>query len=215
MKKMVSVPILILMIGGCAPAYKIIVKMNPVTDSEENIKDNVKITAVYQDRDNLEKIIPYINRNPYLSENKVLFTVFEIVVENNRDDKIEIDTSKCVLLDGLGNQYNAFSLTYFESLYPATTTQYYTYSPAFNEYSPNVAYTDDYYKKNMAGKTLFKNGDMFSKVVSKGFLVFESVGRESSNITLIIPCVKIFKDNQEIEKIDFKFKFSQEVYVGK
>jgi len=222
-KKIIFLPILILIIG-CAPTYKVVVKMIPIIHNEENVistkentisisKDDVKVTVVYQDRDSLEKITPFINRNPYLTENKILFTVFEVTIENNRDDKIEIDTSKCVLLDGLGNQYNALSLAYFESLYPATTTQYYSYSPVFNEYSPNVVYTDDYYKRNITGKTLFKGGDIFPNVISKGFLVFEPIGRESSNITLIIPYVRLFKDNQEIKKIDFKFKFSQETSV--
>ncbi|MEK6647464.1 MAG: hypothetical protein AABY84_12410 [Candidatus Firestonebacteria bacterium] len=207
---------------ACGPSIKTIVKMRPIAEyddysvSEKDqaitlTKEDIKMTLIYQDADKLESYSKSISINPYMTENKVLFTVFLLTIENKRDDRIIWEPGKCVILDGIGNQFNGFTIDSFKNMYPSTSAQYYTYSPIFDEYTPRTAYTEEYYKRKTAEETMIKGGDVYSAVKSKGLLVFEKVSREASQISLIIPAVVLYKDNQIVNKIDFKFKFSQEV----
>ena len=225
MKQFVQISIIAsiyIILLGCGPSIRTVVKMQPiaeyddyyVSEKDQSItltKEDIKMTIVYQDADKLETHSKSISTNPYMTENKVLFSVFLLTIDNKRDDKITWEPGKCVILDGIGNQFNAFTVDSFKNMYPSTSAQYYTYSPIFDQYTPQTAYTEDYYKRKTAEETMIKGADVYSGVKSKGLLVFEKVSREASEITLIIPAVTMYKDNQPIKKIDFKFKFSQEV----
>lgn len=219
---------LLFVLVGCGPSIKTIIKMQPITgydaegiadayklnESDLSVsleKENVKITVAFQNRDKLEGLSKTLSTNPFVNENKMFFTVFLITIENNRKDKIYFDPLKCVILDGLGNQFNGLSSETFRSLYPTTSTQYYTYSYVFDEYTPNTTYTDDYYKRISAEGKLIKAGDIYSGVKKTGLLVFEKISREATNITFLIPAITLYDGNTEISKIDFKFQFLQEV----
>lgn len=217
---------LLLLIAGCGPSIKTIIKMQPIlgydayklneADSSVNLaKEDVKIIVAFQDREKLEGMSRTTSTNPFLNEHKVFFTVFLLTIENNRKDKISFDPAKCVILDGLGNQFNGLTVETFRGLYPTTYTQYYTYSYVFDEYSPNLAYTDDYYKRRIVEEKLIRGGDVYPGVKRSGFLVFEKLNREATNIILLIPAVTLYRDNEEISKVDFKFQFLQEVRIIK
>ena len=225
-KNIFSCIVLALVLAGCGAAYKIIVKMQPVSSNEEYVidsktgaitvnKENVRIMVAFMNREELEKVTPFISRNPYLSDNKVFFTVFDVLIENNNEDKISMDTAKCVLLDGLGSQFSPLSLEYFKDLYPATVSQTTSYSAVLNEYSQNISYTEDYYKRLVAERTLIKSGDIYQNVRQRGMIVFEQVRRESAEVSLIIPSITVYKAGSEIKKMDLRFKFTQEVKVDK
>ena len=216
--------ILLILISGCGPSIKTIIKMQPIlgydaykldeSDSSVSLtKDDVKVTVAFQDRNKLEGMSKSISTNPFLSENKIFFTIFSLTIENNRKDKISFDPVKCVILDGLSGQFNGLTVETLRSLYPSTYTQYYTYSYVFDEYSPNLAYTDDYYKRRVAEEKMIKGGEVYPGVKRNGLLVFDRISREATNITLLIPAVTLYKGNEETAKIDFKFQFLQEVRI--
>jgi hypothetical protein len=185
-------------------------------DGTIEIENNgVRVSLVYVERDMLAKAAPFLSRNPFMNENKVFFTVFEMTIENLRNEKISIDVSKIKMTDGLGNQYDTLMHEYFKGVYPDSVSQSYSYSPVFNEYQPSNHYSDDYHKNHIAGKLLLKSGDIFEHIKQKGYIVFDLARRETKQITVIVPEIIYFKDNKEIDRAGLRFKFSQEISVKK
>ena len=224
MKKIIGLALGLLLLFACGPVFRTVVRMGPVAcedgsfisldgNSITSVKDGVKISARFLDLNDLKKLGEPGERNPYAGNEKTFFTVFEVVIENGTDDKISMDPSKCAVLDGLGNQYNAFTAEYFKDLYPSTTVQYLSRLPASEQYQTSLIYTDDYYRRKTVDQTILKQQDIYAGVKQKGVLVFEQVGREVPGITLIIPGVSIWKNGVELKRLDFRFKFIQEVKI--
>ena len=195
----------------------LLLKEGSFVDTKEasvySVKDTVKVTARFVGNQELLKLTDSDWQNPFASRSKSLYTVFELIVENSGQDKISVDPNKCVLLDGLGHQYGALPDSFFKDLYPLTTAATIRKSQLTEEYQAVYSYTDDYYRRNAADKSIFKPMDLFPGVKQKGFVVFESVGREAPVITLIFPGVITYKENIEMKKMDFKFKFEQKVTI--
>jgi len=208
---------------GCAPTVQTFVHMDPVVGYDNYqadrpnealtlTKNDIKITVGYLNRNKVEGLTSNTESNPFLSENKTFFTIFQVKIENNRTSKIFFKPEECVVLDGLGNQLNARTAETFRNLYPATTRQYYTYSYVFDEYQTNTGYTDDYYKRRIAEEQIIKGGMVYPNVKQEGLLVFDHLSSQASKITLIIPGVVLYDDNNEVtKKVDFSYVFIQEV----
>jgi hypothetical protein len=97
----------------------------------------------------------------------------------------------------------------FKELYPSTVYKEYQYSFIFNRYYMEEHYTDDYYKRGKAGKTLFKGGKIYPKVHVTGILAFPRVSAKAREVTLVLPDIKFYNKNKEIvdtKEIEIKFK---------
>ncbi len=204
----------------CATKPAIVRDLKPVVDKEyisatNNIaiisKDSIVIKVKYLNKIELRKLAE-IN-NPYLEDdNTPLLTTFKIDIYNNREEKIEIDTKDAILLDGLGNQFNALTYSAFKELYPTTIYKDYQYSFIFNRYYVEERYTDDYYKRRKVAKTLFKGGIIYPQVHVTGILAFPRVSERARTIRLILPDIKIYKKDKDIlTTFDVEIKFIQKI----
>ncbi len=184
-----------------------------VVDAKEasisSVRDSIKVSARFVGQEELLKLTEADWQNPFASNSKTLHTVFEVTVENGGQEKVAVDPFRCVLLDGLGRQYGALTDAYFKDLYPLSAAVTLRMSRLPEEYYR----TDDYYKRLAADRALFKPMEVFPGVKQKGFVVFESVGREAPVITLIFPGIAQNKDTGELKKKDLKFKFEQKVSI--
>lgn len=229
MKKLIYIIILLCFIAGCGPLIVNIVKMRPIKINSEYDINNVDDTVTFGQKDvqvsltyqNIKRLKGYGENpsiNPFCTENKELYTVYSIIIKNNRKEKIYFDPYKCVILDGMGNQLNSLSLDYIEKMYPNTSTApTYSYSYFYNEYVPTYSNAADYYKRRIAVKNMIKPGDIYPGVKSEGLLVFEKVKQEAveSPLILVIPDIVLYDNDKETEKINFKFSFLQEIRVIK
>ncbi len=218
---------LTLLIFSCATGPKIIRRMIPVQakkieikgDKASQEKEGVRITVEYMNRKKLFEIAK--ENNPYIDNSGgPILTTFKIVVENKRDTKIYFEPENAVLLDGLGNQFNALTYDTFKELYPSSIYQQAEYSFIFNRYYVETYYTDDYRKRQKAAKSLFKGGTIYPKVKVEGILPFQRVSEHSRNITLILPDIILYQhtadtnnngETKEEKRIEFKFKFRQKI----
>lgn len=210
-----------LMLMGCAGGVKTLIKLRPLADQGAIIqatqgsvtleKESVRVTVTFYDRVRLEGVTDSVVNNPFLSESKALCTVFQIEVENKREGKIQLNAQKFVILDGLGNQSNGLSLSDFERWYPSTSSNSLSYSYVFNEYTPTVVYTPDFYKRKAAQEKLLKGGELYPGVKQVGLAAFDPIRLEAMKITLIVPVLPEGKGQEVLAPIEFKFEFAQEI----
>ena len=225
-----SIPLLFL---SCAPTMRTISEMDPLGDGPEAVVDQEKqsisqtmegitITVSSYGWGRLRKVTRDLSINPFIYQGGLLkreavqiATVFHVLVENKREDKIEIHPSKAVILDGLGNQLGALTEETFRRLYPTTYRYVYDYDPfsPYPVFGYRVTYTEDFYKRLAAARVLLKDETIFPGVRRAGLLAFEPVSREAKEITLIIPDLVLYKDNEPLKRIDFKFRFKQRIRV--
>ena len=210
---------------GCGPFYRTIVTMSPVNNGDYMVdsgagicnveKAGVKVTLFFEKRKELETVAQYVDWNPYLNEQKIFYTVFKVIIENTRQEKILADMARAVLLDGLSGQENALTLDYFKNVYPVSTKLQQQRGLRGMEYSGVVVYTDDYYRYNTIEHTIFKNGEIHPGVKMEGYLVFNTVRQEAGNITVVLPGIKLLDaKNTELENTgDMRFKFTHSVSV--
>lgn len=226
--------ILFLFSLSCAPTMRTISEMNPIGDGPDSIVDSEKqsisqtiegvtITVSSYGWSRLRKITRDLSINPFIYQGGLLrreavqiATVFHVLIENKRSDKIGIYPSKAVLLDGLGNQFGALTEEVFRRLYPTTYRYVYDYDPflPYPIFGYKMAYTEDFYKRLAAERVLMKDGTIFPGVRQAGLIAFEPVSREAKEVTLIIPDVILYKDNDVLKRIDFKFRFRQTIRVA-
>ncbi len=211
---------------ACATGPEIIRRMIPIPDKNIVIKDDkatqerngVRITIEYMNRKKLFQIAK--ENNPYIdSEGAPILTTFKMIIENKRDTKIYFNPENAVLLDGLGNQFNALTYETFKELYPSSIYQQYEYSFIFNRYYVETYYTDDYHKRKKAAKSLFKGGNIYPKVKVEGVLPFQRISEHARDITLILPDIILYTNTadtnngelKEEKRLEFKFKFKQKI----
>lgn len=223
MKKYIFIILmLILMLFSCASKPEIIRKLIPQMPEKKQAviqddtiieeKDNIRITIRYLNKIELAEIAE--DNNPYLEDDTPLLTTFKIIIENNRDSRISFELNNAILLDGLGNQFNALTYESFKNLYPSSVYQKYEYSFVFDRYYTENVLTDDYHKREKAAKTLFKGGKIFPGIKVEGILPFERINERAKNITLILSDIILYdkeKKDKKIKKIEYNFQFQQKI----
>jgi len=224
MKKLIIIYLILILFIGCSSGPKIIREMVPIAGMSSKIdsnriteeKEGVRITVEYLNRDKLQKIAK--ENNPYTdSSGFPILTTFKITIENTRDSKIKFEPENAILLDGLGNQFNALTYEAFKELYPTSVYQRYEYSFIFNRYYIDTYWTDDYKKRSKAVKSLFKGGYIYSGVKVEGIVPFQQLSEYSREVTLILPDIILYEkaggdeDLKEMKRIEFSFKFRQEI----
>ncbi len=211
----------LLLLMGCGAGMKTLIRLRPLQENDATIKpnpyavtrekDGVKITVTFYDRARLEGLAESIANNPFLSDLKTLCTVFHVEIENQRPGKILVDPQKCVILDGVGNQLNGLSVGDFERWYPSTSTSSLSYSYVFNEYTPTVVYTPDFYKRKIAREMLLKGGELYPGVKQTGLVAFEPVKPDAMKVTLVLPIITEMKGHEVVSQAEFTFQFAQEI----
>jgi hypothetical protein len=169
----------------------------------------VKVTLEHYNFEDLSKLTSLFH-NPYLKEARELFTVFHLTIENRREGKIYLEPNKFVLLDDQGNQLESFTYQDFTQFYPLSYPRYYGPSYYYSWSYPServVTAEENYYKRQVAFRTLFRKTRIYSGVCCEGLIVFDKIDPAAEEIKVIIPEIEIYEDNKKIAVVDFEFKF--------
>ncbi|GEM_PF-6597813 len=233
-KKVILLLFLTLLLLSCAAVKTAVVTLAPAAGWEQERsgingltaslkKATVKVSARYVPFQEIKKAA--INGfNPYGSDTKQYYSVFEITVDNEGSSPVNFDPYKCVMLDGRPEQHKAISekdfTEIFKSMGPALpekpgepnrqVTEEERYENAeINRaidrlYGYQIYYPDDHFKKDVIAKTLLKPGNIAPGETKRGWAAFELARIEAPYVSLVIP---------EIGTPDFKFRFEQSVSI--
>ncbi len=188
-------------------------------------EENAELLSRYNEYINLQEYM-YFDAfgNPILPRNvpspfeddfgRIPYLVFAVTIENIRRDKIEIKPSASVLLDDRRNQLRALEV---DDIIQTETFPYqmryinpYTiYDPFWAGYLLSSQRRAELNKK-MLREILLRNEKIYPGVVRKGFIVFRKPKEKVKWLLLVIPEVAIYRENEKIKEIDFKFEFVNE-----
>ena len=235
MKKKLLLPaFLALLLASCAAVKTAVVTLTPAAGGEQERsgsdgltasmkKENVKVSARYVPFPEIKKAA--INGfNPYGSDAKQYFSVFEITVDNEGSSPVTFDPYKCVMLDGQRAQHKAISENDFKEIFksmgaplsekPGEPKRQVTEEKRFENaeinraidrlYGYQLYFPDDHFRKDVLAKTLFKPGNIAQGETKRGWAVFELARIEAPYVSLVV---------QEIGTLDFKFRFEQSVSI--
>ncbi len=187
--------------------------------------ENAELLSKYNEYLNLHEYLYYdAFGNPILPQNipspfeddfgRIPYLVFAVTIENMRKDKIEIKPSASVLLDDRRNQFRALEI---DDIIQTETIPYqmryinpYTiYDPFWAGYLLSSQRRAELNKK-MLREILLRDEKIYPAVVRKGFIVFRKPKEKVKWLLLVIPEVAIYRENEKIKEIDFKFEFVNE-----
>ncbi|MFN3135032.1 MAG: hypothetical protein ACK44H_05610 [Candidatus Kryptonium sp.] len=145
---------------------------------------------------------------------KIPYLIFSVVIENLRTDKIEIKPSAGVLLDDKRNQFRALEvddIIQVESIpYPMRYINPYTiYDPFLAGYLLSSQRRAELNKKFLRD-ILLRDEKIYPGVIRKGLVVFRKPAEKVRWLLFILPEVNIYKDNEKVKSIDFRFEFVNE-----
>lgn len=227
-----------ILLAGCAavPSPSVEVYMEPIAgrfnakiDSETGAatveKKGVAVTIESLDEVELFALTEDPRVNPYLIVEKngavePIYTVFEITVHNRENSRVLVDDI-AVLIDGNDAQYANLSSDYFDSLYDNVDLSHndpwgagYPYSPA--TYHSYYGYYQSYvdaealeWGRMVIEDNIFESGKLFSGAKRSGFLIFDRLPRDTTDIRIVVPQVRIIHSNGKEDKLEFKLDFRQ------
>ena len=165
--------------------------------------------------------------NPYLLVQKngavePIYTVFDITIHNRDNRRVLVDDT-AILIDGDGGQYANLSNDYFDSLYDnVDLSQSNTwgggppYIPTTYGYYPYYGYYQSYIDAEalelgriVIEDHLFDGAKLFSGAKRSGFLIFDRLERDTTDIRIVIPQVRIVHPNGQEDRLEFKIDFRQ------
>jgi hypothetical protein len=203
-------------------------------DFEKILKDEYINYAEEENAELLSKYNEYINLqeymyfdafgNPILPRNvpspfeddfgRIPYLVFAVTVENMRTDKIGIKPSESVLLDDKRNQFRALEI---DDIIQTETVPYqmryinpYTiYDPFWAGYLLSSQRRAELNKK-LLRDIMLRDEKIYPKVIKNGFIVFKKPREKVRWLLLVIPEVEIYRENEKIKEVDFRFQFVNE-----
>jgi hypothetical protein len=204
-------------------------RFNAKIDSETGAatveKKGVAVTIESLDEVELFALTEDPRVNPYLIVEKngavePIYTVFEITVHNRENSRVLVDDI-AVLIDGNDAQYANLSSDYFDSLYDNVDLSHndpwgagYPYSPAtyHSYYGYYQSYVDTEaleWGRMVIEDNIFESGKLFSGAKRSGFLIFDRLPRDTTDIRIVVPQVRIIHSNGKEDKLEFKLDFRQ------
>lgn len=201
------------------------VQIDPETGAATVVKKGVAVTIEPLDEVELFSLTEDPKVNPYLIVEKngavePIFTVFEITVHNRENRRVLFD-DRAVLIDGKDTQYANLSSDYFDSLYdnvdqpnndpwragspyfPATYHSYYGYYQSYVDAEAlewgRMVIEDD----------ILESGKLFSGAKRSGFLIFDRLPGDTTDIRIVVPGVRIIHSDDKEDRLEFKLDFRQ------
>lgn len=188
--------------------------------------DNAEILSAYNEFIHAQEYGNYYDvfGNPIAPQNipspfeddfgRIPYLIFSVVIENLRTDKIEIKPSASVLLDDKRNQFRALEvddIIQTEPIpYPMRYINPYTiYDPFLAGYLLTTQRRAELNKKFLRN-ILLRDEKIYPGVVRKGLVVFRKPSGKVRWLLFVLPEVNIYKDNEKIKSIDFRFEFVNE-----
>ena len=201
------------------------VQIDPETGAATVVKKGVAVTIYPLDEIELFELTEDPKVNPYLIVEKngavePIYTVFEITV-HNRDNRRVLFDDVAVLIDGNDTQYVNLSNDYFDALYDDVNLSHndpwrtgYPYAPAtyYSHYGYYQSYVDTEaleWGRIVIEDSIFESGKLFSGAKRSGFLIFDRLPRDTTDIRIVVPQIRIVHSNGKEEKLEFKLDFRQ------
>lgn len=198
--------------------------LNPETGAVTIVQKGVAVTIRPIDEIELFSFTENPRINPYIFvENNgnvtPIYTVFELVVHNLESSRVLVDES-ALLIDHGGAQYANLPYEYFKDLYQnvdgngqsAFPSSHYPYGrrhyPFYQTYSDLEALKDG---QAIIAESLFERGKLFHGAKRSGYIVFDKLGLDTTDMRIIIPEIRIVVSDSKQEKLKFKFDFRQVV----
>ena len=175
------------------------VRLTPLTDEQLNRQ------FASQSNDGPRSTNPYTYGNTEFWEGakkRSRFTVFRLAVKNYAYPKVKIDPAKIVLRAQNNREYWSLNLQQLDTYYRAYAIGY-----RGNEYARYQARVD------LLRRTMFKNEEIFSGQEVEGFVVFEALHPDVSQIEVVVQdCVLRFDyRNEPIEDVDIPYSFVRDI----
>ncbi len=189
-------------------------------------EDNAEILSAYNEYIHIQEYGNYYDvfGNPISPKNvpspfeddfgKIPYLIFDVRIENMRNDKIEIKPSLFVLLDDRRNQFRTLEIDDIiqtETVpYPMRyITPYTIYDPFWAGYLLTNQRRTELNKKFLR-EILLRDEKIYPGVVRRGIVVFRKPKEKVKWLLLVIPEIAIYEENVKTKEIDFKFEFVNE-----
>ncbi len=189
-------------------------------------EDNAEILSAYNEYIHMREYGDYYDvfGNPISPQNvpspfeddfgKIPYLIFDVRIENLRNDKIEIKPSLFALLDDKRNQFRSLEIDDIiqtETMpYPMRyITPYTIYDPFWAGYLLTSQKRTELNRKFLR-EILLRDEKIYPGVVRRGIVVFRKPKEKVKWLLLVIPEVAIYSENVKVKEIDFKFEFVNE-----
>lgn len=198
--------------------------MNPETGAVTIVQKGVAVTIRPLDEVELFSLTENPRINPFIIvENNgnvtPIYTVFELVVHNLESSRVLVDES-ALLIDHGGAQYANLPYDYFKDLYQNVDENGQTAIPP--SHHPYVRRNYPFYQTYLdlealkdghaiVAESLFESGKLFHGAKRRGYIVFDKLGLDTTDMRIIIPQIRIVVSDNKQEKLKFKFDFRQVV----
>lgn len=226
------------LLGGCAVApqpsidayiepiaERFNAQINPETGAALVVKDGVAVSIKPIDEVELFGLTEDPRMNPYLIVERngavePIYTVFEMLVHNRDNNRVVVE-DMAILMDANGAQYANLSNDYFDSLYdnvnvahsdpwradyPYGSAAYHSYYGYYQSYVDAEALE---WGRIVIEDSLFESGKLFSGAKRSGFVIFDRLERDATEIRIVVPEIRIVHPNGKEDKLKFKIDFRQ------
>ena len=200
-------------------------EIDPETGAATVVKKGVAVTIEPLDEIELFELTEDPRVNPYLILEKngavePVYTVFEIIVHNRDNRRVLVD-DMAVLIDGNDTQYVNLSSDYFDTLYDNVNLSHNDTWSTGNPYAPATYHSyHGYYQSYVDAEALewgriviedsiFESGKLFSGAKRSGFLIFDRLPSDTTDIRIVVPQVRIIHTNGKEDRLEFKLDFRQ------
>ena len=226
------------LLGGCAVApqpsidayiepiaERFNAQINPETGAAVVVKEGVAVSIKPIDEVELFGLTEDPRMNPYLIVERngavePIYTVFEMIVHNRDNNRVVVE-DMAMLIDANGAQYANLSSDYFDSLYdnvniaqsapwhagyPYGSAAYHSYYGYYQSYVDAEALE---WGRFVIEDSLFESGKLFSGAKRSGFIIFDRLERDATEIRVVVPEVRIVQPNGKEDTLKFKIDFRQ------
>ena len=200
-------------------------QINPETGAATVVKNGVAVSIRPIDEVELFALTEDPRMNPYLIVERngavePIYTVFEMIVHNRDNNRVVVE-DMAVLIDANGAQYANLTNDYFDSLYdnvnvahsdpwraayPYSSAAYHSYYGYYQSYVDAEALE---WGRIVIEDSTFESGKLFSGAKRSGFVIFDRLERDATDIRIVVPEIRIVDPNRKEAKLEFKIDFRQ------
>ncbi len=199
-------------------------KIDPVTGAITIVQKGVAVTIEPLDEVEIYALTDNPHINPYVYVGKggdvePIYTIFDVTVLNIDTPRVLVDES-ATLIDKNGAQYANLPYAFFKDLYenidksgtdvhdPSRYPHHYSHYPRYHSYLDIASLEEGH---AIVAESLFENAKLFKGAKKRGFLIFDRLHHDTTDMRIIVSDVRIVDQDGKVEKLKFKFDFRQVV----
>lgn len=199
-------------------------KIDPVTGAITMVQKGVAVTIEPLDEVEIYTLTENPDINPYVVVGRrgnvePIYTIFDVTVLNIDTPRVLVDES-ATLIDKDGAQYANLPYAFFKDLYEnidrsefdthrsSRYPHYYSHYPRYHSYLDIASLEEGH---AIVAESLFESAKLFKGAKKRGFLIFDRLHHETTEMRVIVTDVRIVDSDGKQEKLKFKFDFRQVV----